>query len=222
MRRLGTLLIVAGVLLFGWATTVWVWQDPFSALYTRYEQHRLAERYDTIVRDFHPPPAARRTVAEERGVIAAEARRYRLRARTGQALGRIAVPRLGLKMVLVNGTDARTLKRGPGRDLATFMPGEGELIYIAGHRTTYLAPFSHIERLRTGDRVTIQVPYGTFVYVVRRHRIVAANDVAVLKSRGREVLILQACHPRFFATHRYLVYATPVRVEPKGMRSYTL
>ena len=52
---------------------------------------------------------------------------------------------MGLNMILVNGTDHDTLKKGPGRDLRTFMPGENRLVYIAGHRTTYLAPFSHID-----------------------------------------------------------------------------
>jgi LPXTG-site transpeptidase (sortase) family protein len=66
------------------------------------------------------------------------------------------------------------------------------------------------------------VPYGEFVYRVRFHRIVAASDLDVLRSHGREVVILQACHPRFFASHRYLVYAYPVRVVPRGGPAYAL
>ena len=121
-------------------------------------------------------------------------------------------------MILVNGTDDATLKKGPGRDLRTYMPGEGQLIYIAGHRTTYLAPFAHIEKMRVGDAITLEVPYGTFRYRIFRKRIVTADDLAVLHSHGREVVVLQACHPRFFATHRYLVYARLARVEPRGGR----
>src|SRR5438874_729889 len=82
------------------------------------------------------------------------------------------VPRMHLNMVLVDGTDHETLKKGPGRDLRTFMPGENRLVYIAGHRTTYLAPFSHIDALRKGDTVTIEVPYARFVYSVTGHRVV--------------------------------------------------
>ena len=132
------------------------------------------------------------------------------------------MPRLGLNMILVNGTDHETLQKGPGRDLRTFMPGEGKLIYIAGHRTTYLAPFSHIDSLRPGDPVTLELPYATFVYRVVSHRIVASNDLSVLESHGREVLVLQACHPRFFATHRYLAYARPIRVEPRVGPAYSV
>jgi len=121
-----------------------------------------------------------------------------------------------VNMILVNGTDHDTLKKGPGRDQRTFMPGENRLVYIAGHRTTYLAPFSHIDSLRTGDRVTLEVPYGTFIYSVTRHRIVKSTDLSVLRSPRYEVVELQACHPRFFASHRYIAYARLIRVEPRG------
>ena len=123
-------------------------------------------------------------------------------------------------MILVNGTDHDTLMKGPGRDLRTFMPGEGKLVYVAGHRTTYLAPFSHIDRLRRGDSVTVKLPYATFRYRITGHRIVPADDLDVLRSRGREELVLQACHPRFFASHRYLAYARPVRVDPRSGAPY--
>jgi sortase A len=102
------------------------------------------------------------------------------------------------------------------------MPGENRLIYVAGHRTTYLAPFSDIDSVRPGDRVTIEVPYGTFIYTVTHHRIVKATDVSVLRSPRREVLALQACHPRFFASHSYIAYARLIRVEPRGAKPYEL
>ena len=117
-------------------------------------------------------------------------------------------------MVFLDGTDESSLEKGPGRDLQTFMPGEDRLVYIAGHRTTFLAPFADIDRLRSGDRITLQLPYATFVYAVTRHVIVPATDLAVLRSGPGELLALQACHPRFFATHRYIVYARPTRVIP--------
>jgi sortase A len=87
------------------------------------------------------------------------------------------------------------------------------LIYVAGHRTTYLAPFARIDAIRLNDTIVFQVPYGVFTYRVVRHYVVPADDLAELKDRGREVLRLQACHPRFFATHRYIVDARLVRVQ---------
>jgi sortase A len=119
-------------------------------------------------------------------------------------------------MVVVDGTDHDSLMKGPGRDRRTYMPGEGQLIYIAGHRTTYLAPFAHIERMKAGDPISLELPYGTFHYRVFRHRIVEANDLAVLRSHGREIVELQACHPRFFASHRYIVYARLMQIDPRG------
>jgi sortase A len=222
-RWLGALLIVAGVLGVAWVLVVWLWQDPFTSIYTRIEQHKLASRYEQEVKRYVPPPAPPgTTVPQEERLIAAAARRYRLATKEGEAIGRIRVPALGLNMILVDGTDHDSLTKGPGRDLRTYMPGEHQLVYVAGHRTTYLAPFANIDRLEPGDRVTIEVPYATFVYRITGHEIVPATDLSRLRSHGREVVALQACHPRFFASHRYIAYATPVRVIPRHMRAYSL
>src|SRR5438067_3934778 len=219
VRILRTVLIVAGTLTLVWALVVWRWQDPFTALYTKWRQHQLTSQYDRRVRAFHAPISTASLAAERRS-IAREARRYRLGSKRGEAIGRIRVPRMGVNMILVNGTDHDTLKKGPGRDLRTFMPGENRLVYIAGHRTTYLAPFSHIDSLRPGDRVILEVPYGTFIYSVTHHRIVNATDLSVLRSPRHEVVELQACHPRFFASHRYIAYARLIRVEPRGAAAF--
>jgi sortase A len=221
-RILGTVLVVAGALTLVWSLLVWQWMDPFTALYTKWKQHQLAAQYDKRAAAFRPAGAVGASLAAERRTIAREGRIYRMETRPGEAIGRIRIPRLGLDMILVDGTDHETLKKGPGRYLGSFMPGENRLVYIAGHRTTYLAPFSHIDDLRKGDRVTIEVPYGTFTYGISGHRIVSAGDVSVLHSPRHERLILQACHPRFFASHRYLQYGQLLRVEPKGGAPYEL
>jgi sortase A len=214
-RKFGLVLVAVGLGVCAWALVVWQWQDPFTGLYTRWQQHRLADRYEARERAFRAP-AASAGLASRRRALSTAAARYRRSVRVGDPIGRISVPRLGLEMVLVNGTDHESLKKGPGRDVRSFMPGENRLVYIGGHRTTYLAPFSHIENLRRGDRISIRVPYGTFVYVVGAHRIVTANDLSVLRSPRHEQLELQACHPRFFASHRYIVYAKLLRVAPRG------
>jgi sortase A len=222
VRILGTLLTAVGLLTLAWAFVVWQWQDPFTALYTSWKQHELRSQYDKRAAAFPAEALSGETLAAERRTIEADATRYRRDTHRGEAIGRIRVPRMHLNMILVDGTDHDTLTKGPGRDLRTFMPGENRLIYIAGHRTTYLAPFSHIDSLRVGDKVTIEVPYATFVYSVTGHRIVAANDLSVLRSPRHEELELQACHPRFFATHRYIAYGTLVRVEPRGGTPFDL
>jgi sortase A len=149
----------------------------------------------------------------KRDDVSREAKRYRLASEDGDAIARIRIPRLDLNLVVVDGTSVSDLRRGPGRHLETDMPGEHELVYIAGHRTTYGAPFGDIDELNAGDTITLELPYATIVYRVTRHRIVDDNDVSVLESPHHEQLVLQACHPRFFASQRYLVYATPVSVK---------
>ncbi len=227
LRILGSFLVGAGLLLLVWALVVWQWQDPFTAFYTKAQQHALASSYEERLAAYTPLPVPKTgkpafDLAAERRLVALEARRYRRSLRVGEALGRLKVPRLGLNSVIVTGTDRDSLTKGPGWYTGTFLPGEGRLTYIAGHRTTYLAPFAHIDSLRPGDRVTIDVPYGTFVYEIRGHAIVPADDVSRLRSRGLEELALQACHPRFFATHRYIAYAKPVAVIPRHGRPYTI
>jgi sortase A len=222
-RLLGTVLLAAGFLGLAWTVTVWRWQDPFTALYTHYEQAKLGRSLDRQIDTFRREHRrAESTVVRERQLVAAAAAAERRQAKVGQALGRIIVPRMGLDMVVVNGTDEATLEKGPGHYLGSALPGQGQLVYIAGHRTTYLAPFSKIDQLHKGDRVTLVMPYATFVDRVTGYRIVAADDLKVLRSPGHEVLELQACHPRFFATHRFIAYALPVEVIPRGGRPYSV
>lgn len=222
VRITGALLIGAGVLTLAWAVLVWQWQDPFTALYTHWQQERLARNLDREFAAFRPafPSHRARDLAVERQTIAYDAARFQRTSHPGQAIGRIVIGRIGLNMVLVDGTDEDSLMRGPGLDRRSFMPGRNRLVYIAGHRTTYLAPFSHINDIRPGDYVRLEMPYGTFVYRTYTHRIVVATDMSVLRSPRHELLELQACHPRFFATHRYIVYAHLVAVHPRGGSPY--
>jgi sortase A len=223
MRRLarvaGLVLAAAGALGLIWVVIVWRWQDPVTALYTMWQQHRLEAQLDHEFRTYGLRPSTGHVSLSARDEVRAielAAARLRRDATAGQAIGRIRIPRLGLNMIFVNGTDDAALRRGPGRDIQTYMPGQNRLVYIAGHRTTYLAPFSHIDRIERGDPITLEMPYATFRYRATRHVIVTATDLAVLRSPRHELLALQACHPRFFATHRYIVYARLVSVEVPG------
>ena len=218
MRRLaritGTLMVVAGVGALAWALAVWQWQDPFTAVLNELEQRELSTEFSQRLDEDGAQLAV--SGGELQASLTREARAWRKRSTRGDAVARLRIPSLGISEIVVNGTDHDSLKRGPGRYLGTAMPGEGELVYVAGHRTTYGAPFSRIDRLRKGDRVFLELPYGTFEYRVTGHRIVAATQTSVLRSKGYEQLALQACHPRFFASHRYIAYAKPVRVTPRG------
>jgi sortase A len=216
-HRLGTLLLVLGLGVLAWAATVYLWKDPFTTAYTAYEQWRLEKSLDRQFASWKPVSSPPKPVKAQppptrRADVRREARRYRLASDEGDAIAKMRIPRLDLDAVVVNGTSAADLRRGPGRHVDTYMPGERELVYIAGHRTTYGAPFSEINELRPGDEIVLELPYASFEYVVTRHRIVDDSNLSVLESPGHEQLVLQACHPRFFASERYLVYARPVSV----------
>jgi sortase A len=221
-RIAGAVMIAAGVLTLAWAVTVWRWQDPFTALYTHWQQGRLADQYERLLVDWTPRESSALDLAAERRAVARNAAVFRRREHRGDAIGRIVIGRLGLKMVVVNGTDHDSLEKGPGRDLRTHMPGQNRLVYIAGHRTTYLAPFSHLDEIRAGDYIRLEMPYATFLYRATGHRVVTSTDLSVLQSPRHELLRLQACHPRFFASHRLIVDARLVQVRPRGGEAYRL
>jgi sortase A len=215
VRLVSNVLIVAGLVALVWSFAVWRWGDPVSALYTSWQQRHLAGDYSESVRAFERSAPkvvqAARAPSATPAEIERAAKLFHRKLTPGTAIGKIRVPELGLKMVLVAGTDSTSLRKGPGWDARTFLPGEGELVYVAGHRTTFKAPFAHIDRLEAGDRVMLDLPYGTFMYRVTRSVIVPATDIRRLESQGREEVALQACHPRFSAKERYIVYARPVQ-----------
>jgi sortase A len=225
-HRLGTFLLVIGLGVLAWAATVYLWKDPFTTAYTAYEQRRLESNLERQFETWRPvaEPVSRPAQPKPKPVakpkphdnVSREARRFRLSSEDGDAIARLRVPRLDLDVVVVNGTSGGDLRRGPGRHADTYMPGEGKLVYVAGHRTTYGAPFSDIDDLQPGDTITVELPYGAVEYRVTKHRIVDDNDLSVLETGAREELVLQACHPRFFASQRYLVYARPVAVEARS------
>jgi len=215
-RLLGSLLVVAGILLSVWAAVVYFWQDPFTAWYTHREQGKLSAAYNREAGQFAVPPTSTAPRVYPRAEIGRLARRYAHSLQVGAPVGRLQIKRIGLNMVVVQGTDHESLKKGPGHYAPSGLPGAGQLIYIAGHRTTYLAPFSHIDDIRDGDFIVFRVPYGTFTYRAFRHYVVPSTALSVLQTHGREILRLQACHPRFFATHRYIVDARLVGFRARG------
>jgi len=218
-HRLGTLLLVIGIGVLAWTATVYLWKDPFTTAYTAYEQRRLESKLDRQFENWKPTPEPVVQPGQPKPPhddVSRDARRFRIASDDGDAIARLRVPRLGISLVVINGTNASDLRRGPGRHVETSMPGEGRLVYVAGHRTTYGAPFSNIDQLEPGDTISVELPYGSIEYRVTSHRIVDDNDLSVLESRGHEELVLQACHPRFFASQRYLVYARPVSVSARS------
>ncbi len=222
LRVLSTLLILAGVLALADAGVTLLWQEPVSALYARLQQNQLNGALRRV--DRAQPTAAElqrlAVLPRQRSRIAYLARELERRSAEGGAVGRIRIPSIGASFVVVKGTGTSDLQKGPGIYPQTSFPGVPGTTAIAGHRTTYLAPFRHIDALRKGNRIVLEMPYAHFVYTVVGQRVVQPTDVAAAVDRvGYSRLVLSACTPLYSAAQRILVYARLTRTVPTGAAS---
>jgi len=218
LRAISTVLIVAGVLMIADAGVTLAWQEPVSALLARIEQDKLSGQLDRIEQR-GPTPVQRRVLRAletQRRRIEFLAREARRTAQAGDPIGRIAIPALGADFVVVQGTDAASLRKGPGHYPATTFPGLPGTVAIAGHRTTYLAPFRHVDDLKRGDRIVLTLPYGRFLYRVQRTQIVDPDALWVTRDVGYQRLVLSACHPLYSAAQRIIVFARLERLAARG------
>jgi sortase A len=214
------LLIVLGTLALLDAVVTLVWQEPISALYASIRQSSLRGDLRKIERAA-PTPVERRTLAslaDQRARITFLAGELERHSGDGAAVGRILIPRVGADYVVVKGTDTQDLISGPGIYPQTRFPGAEGTTAIAGHRTTYLAPFREINLLKAGNHVLLYMPYAHFTYTVTAQRVVAPTDVpAAVANVGYSRLVLSACTPLFTAEKRLLVYARLTRIAPVGL-----
>lgn len=223
IRILSIALITAGFVLVADVVVTLVYEEPLSSLYASVQQgHAESQLHEAEAR--YPTAADRRAAARLRSrqrKIATLARRFASTLSPGDAIGRIRAPAMdGLDMVFVQGTDTVSLEKGPGHYPETLFPGEGGTIGIAGHRTTYLAPFRHIDSMDSGDRIVLEMPYGTIFYRVQKTAIVDPTDVWVVRSVGYERLVLSSCNPLYSAAQRFIVFARAVRKSlPRSVRS---
>jgi sortase A len=220
LRPLSAVLVVIGVLLLADAVTTLVWQEPVSALYSRLQQGQLDDKLAKL--EGTEPTAVDRRVLSRLGTLdrrlAYAARALNRRTDEGQPLGRLRIPSIGVSKVVVAGTDTASLRSGPGHYPGTPLPGARGTVAIAGHRTTYGAPFRRLDKVAKGDRIEVRMPYGTFVYRVEQKRIVAPTALWVTRRTSYDRLILSACHPLYSAAQRIIVFARLVDKQPKGDR----
>ncbi|MDE0805036.1 MAG: class E sortase [Acidimicrobiales bacterium] len=125
----------------------------------------------------------------------------------GSALARLRIPSIDVDKVVVEGVGRGDLRRGPGHYPGTVLPGQAGNSAIAGHRTTYGAPFFRLDELDPGDEVLIDTPAGEVRYVVSNSEIVAPTQVDVLEDVGDNRLTLTTCNPRYSAAERLIVTA---------------
>jgi sortase A len=218
LRSLSSILIVAGFLLIADAVLTVTWQEPTSWLYAKIQQRRLDDQLDRLQAGTLRP-VDRRALAglkDQERRLAFAARALDRGAEPGEAIGRIRMGRIGVSSVVVQGTNGDDLRNGPGHYPDTPLPGASGTVAIAGHRTTYGAPFRKVDKLRTGDRIVVDMPYGRFVYAVERKRIVPPTATWVTQRVSYDRLVLSACHPLYSAAQRIIVFARLVQSEPRG------
>jgi len=195
LRFVASVMMVSGTLLIADAVVTLLWQEPISAYVANQHQGTLKKAF------FDPP----------RRVI----RRHPLK---GDAIAQIRIRSIGVSDYVVEGTDVDSLRKGPGHYPETPLPGDPGTAAIAGHRTTYGAPFRHIDEVHRGQPITIDMPDGRFVYRVEQTEVVDDQDLSVLDRVGYQRLVLSACHPLYSAAQRIIVFARYVRREPARVR----
>ena len=184
-----------------------------TGLTTARAQERLAREFNAQVAEFAPTTdsnEARSPVSAVADLPVPE---------PGDPIARLSIPAISSDYILVQGVDLRWLQEGPGHFPQTPLPGQPGNAAIAGHRTTYKAPFNRLDELSPGDSITVQTLQGRFTYAVDAqidartgaasgHRIVSPDNLAILDQGGANRLTLVSCHPKFTASQRIVVTAT--------------
>jgi sortase A len=218
IRDISSVLILSGLLLVLDAGITLVWQEPVTAaiatvLRSNIDQHFLSYRTAPLSRLDSTALVSVRSTGER---VAFLARREARQVKTGDAIGQLQIPKIGVSYDVVQGTDTATLEKGPGHYPATAFPGLGQTVAVAGHRTTYLAPFRNINALAPGDRIVLNMPYARFTYLVQYEKIVVPTALWITHDVGYERLVLSACNPLYSAAQRIVVFARLNAVRPLG------
>jgi sortase A len=195
LRFIASVMMVSGVLLITDAVVTLAWQEPVSAYFSERSQVKLEKAL------IDPPDR----VVEKKPL-------------PGDAIGKIEIPSIGVSKYVVEGTDADSLRKGPGHYPDTPLPGQHGTSAIAGHRTTYGAPFRKLNEVHKGDRITLEMPYGTFVYRVERTLIVDDSALWVTHRVNHDRLVLTACHPLYSAAQRIVAFARLTERRPATVR----
>lgn len=198
LGRLGTSLIVLGVLIFLFVGYQ-LWGTGIEAAQS---QNRLEDQFGDT---------AQTTTSVPDGATDPEPAPDPVVVQNGDAMAILDMPTLGVTKYVVAGVETADLKKGPGHYPNTPFPGELGNAAIAGHRTTYGEPFRQLDELAPGDPIIVTDLLGReFVYKVTEQRIVQPEDSWVVDTVDPTVatLTLTTCHPEFSARQRLIVFAT--------------
>ncbi|HSS10677.1 MAG TPA: class E sortase [Acidimicrobiales bacterium] len=210
VREIGYTLITAGlvVLLFV-AYQLWG-----TAIAEANSQHDLKKQFNQLLAE--PPP----TVAAPSGAAPTPTTPTTPTPAppTGDAVGHLVIPKIGIDKFIVEGVTLTQLRKGPGHYPQTPMPGQKGNAAIAGHRTTYGAPFYRLNELQPGDDIYVTTTAGRFHYSVVESKVVKPSEVSVLDPTPDNRLTLTTCTPRYSASRRLVVVSrlmdTPAPTPP--------
>lgn len=217
LRDISLVLIISGLLLLADAAVTLLWQEPLTAVIALIKRGEVNKHFLS----YSGAPLSevdRRALAAIKSVrerVAYLARQERRAVRTGDAIGTIELPNIGTYTV-VQGTDDATLQKGPGHYPQTAFPGMGQTVAIAGHRTTYLAPFRHLDAVKPRQKIVLTMRYARFTYAVQYTRIVNPTAWWITRNVGYERLVLSACNPLYSASQRIVVFARLQQMVPLG------
>lgn len=194
---IGTTLIVSGLLILG----LIAYQLWGTGIQTREAQRSLKNDFAAMVSSTTSSTSTPNTTPEKIEIPTPE---------DGEVIAYMHVEKMNLDVFVVQGVRYQDLRTGPGHYPSTPMIGEPGNASIAGHRTTYDAPFGDIEKLEPGDEIVFDTSYGHFTYIVDSHEIVDPTNVSVVANNtpALSTLTLTSCHPKYSSTKRYVVKAT--------------
>lgn len=218
VRSVGELLITVGLLLLLFVA----WQLWWTDVSANREQ---ALTISVLEKGFGQAPTPKAQVAATK-VDARQPVAELTKIPFGEAFAILRIPRLGAGYArpVLEGTDHDTLTKGIAHYSGTALPGRLGNFAVAGHRTTYGRPFSDIDLLKKGDVVVVETKASYVVYAVQRHVIVTPDRVEVIapvpQKPGAKAdqawMTMTACHPRFSASQRYVVFAKLVKRIPRA------
>jgi sortase A len=214
LRFVASVLICSGVLMLLDAGLTVTWQEPVSAFIAARQQGALDDQLEDARAVLAPVEAASAGEKNVRKRVRRLAGAWGDHVEKGDAVGRIVLPTLDREYAVVEGTDLTTLRKGPGHYPKTALPGQGGTVAVAGHRTTYGAPFRPVDKLERGDEIVMDMPYGRLTYEVEKTQVVEPTALWVTdRVPGRERLVLSACEPLYSAAKRIIVFARLTSVE---------
>jgi sortase A len=214
LRFVASVLIVSGVLMLADAALTVAWQEPVSAFMAARDQGKLEDELESQASAAARDKELTASIGDVKRRVKRLAQLDKKRAKDGRAVGKIEFPSLDRDYVFVEGTGLDVLRKGPGHYPKTSFPGEGGTVAIAGHRTTYGAPFRTVDKLDPGEHIVVKMPYAELDYKVEKTQIVEPDATWITnRVKGPERLVLSACHPLYSASQRIVVFARLVNAK---------